>query len=320
MSTTKANKADDAMTAITASVIADIKAGIANPDGWTPGWTRGHSGMPHNVSTGKAYQGGNVLICLFLGAGFGYQGWATYKQWVDLGWQVAKGEKGTTLVKWNIIYRCTAEGCGNRGWKACPTPGHQSKRSIYPKAFTVFNADQVREVLTRDDDGKPTTTGTDPYRPIVEGTAPEPVTAAEEFFGAIGADVRNAPGRAFYSPSGDFISVPAIEDYHEGERYYATLAHEHIHWTGAESRLNRELSQQRDEYAFEELVAELGAAFTCGTLGLETELRTDHAQYLANWLEVLQNDEKALWKAAGLASKAHTFLAESNQAAVDIAA
>ena len=95
------------------------------------------------------------------------------------------------------------------------------------------------------------------------------------------------------------------------------------HWTRHKSRLDRDLGRKRwgdAGYAMEELVAELGSAFLCADLDLTPEVREDHAAYIANWLEVLKNDKRAIFSAAAHAQSAADFLSrlqakDSEQAA-----
>jgi antirestriction protein ArdC len=97
------------------------------------------------------------------------------------------------------------------------------------------------------------------------------------------------------------------------EGFYATLLHElthNAHWTAPKSRLDRDLSKRFDnrEVAAEELVAEIGAAILCAKLEITAEPRPDHAQYLANWLELLRHDSRAIFTAAAKASQAVAYL------------
>ena len=84
----------------------------------------------------------------------------------------------------------------------------------------------------------------------------------------------------------------------------------HTHWTATESRCDRQLGKRFGDsaYAAEELIAELGAAFTCAHLGLSTEPREDHAQYLASWLKVLKADSRAIFTAASKAQQATDWM------------
>jgi antirestriction protein ArdC len=94
------------------------------------------------------------------------------------------------------------------------------------------------------------------------------------------------------------------------ENYYSTLFHELTHWTGAKHRLDRQFGKRFGDnaYAFEELVAELGAAFNCATLGITSTPRADHAQYIENWLQVLKGDKRAIFHAASKAAQSVDYL------------
>jgi antirestriction protein ArdC len=88
----------------------------------------------------------------------------------------------------------------------------------------------------------------------------------------------------------------------------ATSLHECGHWTGHKSRLDRDLKSRFNEkaYAAEELVAELNAAFLCAHLGITGQLR--HADYIASWISLLKQDDRAIFTAASQASKAADYL------------
>jgi antirestriction protein ArdC len=111
--------------------------------------------------------------------------------------------------------------------------------------------------------------------------------------------------------AGDFIQIPEFRQFREPTGYYSTLAHEHVHWTGAANRLAREFGRRfgDEAYAFEELIAELGAAFLCAGLGLSNEPRPDHAAYIASWLRVLKGEKRAIFTAASKAQAAADYLA-----------
>jgi antirestriction protein ArdC len=93
--------------------------------------------------------------------------------------------------------------------------------------------------------------------------------------------------------------MPPFEAFKDAEAFYATLGHEHQHWTGAEKRLNRSLKNRfgSEAYAMEELGAELGAAFLCADLGLTVNPRPEHAAYIDSWLQVLRGDKRAIFTA-----------------------
>ena len=97
----------------------------------------------------------------------------------------------------------------------------------------------------------------------------------------------------------------------DAESYYSTLAHEMTHWTKHPSRLARDLGRKQwgDEgYAQEELVAELGAAFLCADSGTGDRAARGEPSYIANWLDVLKNDTRFIFKAAAHAQRAADYL------------
>jgi antirestriction protein ArdC len=293
-------KADQIYTEITEKIIEKLEAGLATGE-WTPPW-HDRLGLPHNATTGKHYSGGNIIALWITEIDREYptSDWATYRQWDAIGAQVRKGEKATHLIKW-------VEPSGKRDRAA---HGDDAKKPrLVPVGFSVFNAAQV-----------------DGY--VAPAQAPRdeitPIEHAEAFFAATGSKVtQHNEGRAFYSPGGDYIVLPPIADFKSAEGYYATLAHEHVHWTGAKSRLDREgitttgITKTREQYAFEELIAELGSAFLGAVLGITPELRDDHVQYLRSWLTALKNDNKLLFKAATGAQKAVDFLAAFSAESLD---
>jgi antirestriction protein ArdC len=168
------------------------------------------------------------------------------------------------------------------------------------KGYTVFNVEQI--------DGLPEHFYAKPA-PRTESL--QRIAHADAFFAATKADVRHGGNRACYVISQDHVQMPPFEAFRDAESYYATLAHETVHWTKHPSRLDRDFGRKRwgDEgYAAEELVAELGSAFLCAELELTPEVRDDHAAYLATWLEVLKRDKRAIFTAASHAQRAADFL------------
>jgi antirestriction protein ArdC len=144
----------------------------------------------------------------------------------------------------------------------------------------------------------------------------QPVEACEAMVSATGADIRNGGLRAFYNYAEDYIGMPARSSFVSADRYYSTMFHELTHWTGKAGRCNRDLTKGRfgnPEYAAEELVAELGAAFLANRFGFDVV--TQSASYLKNWLKALKDDASMLVTAASAAQKAVDFLAPSAEEA-----
>lgn len=140
--------------------------------------------------------------------------------------------------------------------------------------------------------------------------AAERSTQAEAFFQSQPATIWHGSDDAFYDPRSDLVSMPSFDAFVSADAFYSVLAHELTHWTGAKPRLDRDLSGRfgSDAYAMEELVAELGAAFITGHLGLDSEPRRDHAPYIASWLRVLGSDPRAIVTAASKAQAAADYL------------
>lgn len=282
----------DVMDKVAAAIIKSIEEGMVDGTWKRPWVSTGSNGLPFNALTGKPYSGGNIFA-LWLAEweqGYGTSRWATYKQWTELGAQVRKGETGTHCVKYTPV-DCRDHGKDVR----CDKCGRMAVRS-----FALFNEAQVD--------------GWSAPEAVAPVNASERLETLDAFFGNIGADVRVGGDSAHYAPVNDYIAVPAFEYFVDADAYYATLAHEFIHWTGHEDRLARDLSGRfgTSSYAVEELVAELGAAMLCSILNVSDTPRADHARYLKHWLEVLKEDSKALWAAASLASKAVAFIESKN--------
>jgi len=254
---------------------------------WSPCWNRA-TAMPHNATTGRAYNGINILLlwAAQMNNGFSSAQWASYKAWKKAGAQVRKGEKGQMIIYWNITTKVDAHG----------------NEETFPmlRYFTVFNADQV--------DGWDL-----PEAPV---TLFNRNAECERIINDTGAQIVHGGGRACYIPSVDQIHMPKFEDFHTAEHYYSTTFHELAHWTGAKSRLNRDLTGRFGDYAYgmEELVAELTAAFLCASLGFESTTRDDHLKYIKGWLEKIKEDKYAIITAASKADKAMQYILNGAEA------
>jgi antirestriction protein ArdC len=150
-----------------------------------------------------------------------------------------------------------------------------------------------------------------PENLVIAAPPPEPgliEPKVEALIKASGIDFRIGGSRAFYMPAQDFVQVPPPQAYFEPINWHRSALHELGHASGAPHRLNRDLSGSfgSKKYAFEELVAEMNAAFCCASLGIVPTVR--HADYLGSWLEVLREDNRAIVRAASQASKAADFL------------
>lgn len=289
--TTKDATRTDIYTRITDQILVHLEAGVKP---WTQPWQSagGNVSRPlrHN---GEPYAGINVLTlwCSAMDRGFTSAMWMTFKQALELGGAVRKGEKGSPVVFASSMSK-TEEHASS---------GEEQERNIpFLKAYTVFNVEQI--------DGLP---GRFATKAEIVVNPDQRIADADVFFANTGAIVSHGGDRAFYAPGADFIQMPAFELFRDAQSYYATLAHEATHWTSHKSRLDRSFDQKRfgdDGYAREELVAELGAAFLCADLGLALSERTDHAEYLGFWLKVLKDDNRAIFSAAAHAQRAIHYL------------
>lgn len=291
MKTRKAKR--DLYQEITDKVIAALEAGTAP---WRCPWDRsGEIGLPMNHKTGDGYKGINIAILWMTQQeqGFSSGRWLTYKQAAELGGQVRKGEKGTTAIFYKPLERETGE--------IDPKTGEaEIERIPMIRAFTLFNLDQIQGI----------------ERPEVALAGRfDPLPKAEQALQASGVAIHEGGTRAFYRPSTDEITMPDRERFELAMDYYATALHELTHATKHKSRCNRkpyESKAQKGAYAFEELVAELGAMFTMATLGLAGEVQ-DHAAYIDSWLSVLREDKRAIFKAAAQAQQAHEWIMEASK-------
>ena len=290
-------KAQDIIETVVSQIVTEIEAG-ALP--WAKPWKSGEGMALGGFAlplrhTGEAYRGVNVLALWVAAAAKGYRArhWMTFKQAQALGGMVRKGEKATGIIYADQVRR-----------EEETSEGETVEKSFsFLKAYAVFNAEQIEGLPERFYVTAPT-----PAQDETPADAQEIPGAA--WLDAVPADLRHGGDRAFFSPHFDFVQMPHPEQFKNPQAYTSTLIHELTHWTGHKSRLDR-LEHKRwgdDAYAFEELVAELGAAFGCAMLGLVPAIREDHAPYLAGWLKKLKADPRALVSAAAKASQAIDWL------------
>lgn len=288
------NQRIDVYARITDRIVEDLARGVRP---WMQPW---HASNAEGRITrplrhdGLPYSGMNVLLLWSEGMARGFVSpmWMTFKQALELGAAVRKGESGSTVVFASRFTKAEADGSG----------GEVEREIPFLKAYSVFNVEQIDGLPDHD------------YRPAAAVLDPvERVEHAERFFRNTGAVIRHGGSRAFFSPASDHIQMPIFESFRDAASYYATLSHETAHWTALPHRVGRDLSRyakDRTERAREELIAELSSCFVCADLGISPELepRPDHASYLQSWLEVLSNDKRAIFQAAAHAQRAVAYL------------
>lgn len=263
---------------ITRKIVAELKKG-------TPPWVKPWScearvGLPRNYASNRPYSGINVLLVWLsaLERGFTDTRWLTANQIRELGGSF-KRQQATRIVFAKQYTR---------------KPGTDEEETFFVhKLYNVFNAEQVSGVDLRPEDSAP------PFGARI--------LELEAFIEAQGVPVTYGGDRAFYSPSRDAVVTPHPGNFSSPEAYYAVVLHELAHASGHPDRLNRPRGERGSAaYAFEELVAELAAAFLCAEFGLRE--CAHHAAYLGFWTELLENDPKAIFRAAREASRAAGFL------------
>lgn len=273
---------------VTDRIIAELEKGAAP---WVKPW-RADGSADRNVISGKPYRGINRML---LGmSGYSSPFWGTFKQWLDKGGAVRKGEKATHIVFFKPVTSMTEadEGGENVGKSYCVLRG-----------YCVFNLAQVD--------------GIEMPAPVIAAPEHDRHTLAELTLKHSGARIEHGGDAAFFSPSGDYIKMPHLSAFDNAPSYYATAMHELTHWTGHKSRLDRNQLGKfgNPAYAFEELVAEMGAAFLCADHGIQGELR--HAGYIQSWLKACRDNDRAIFKAAALAQQAADYVAQLAAAATD---
>jgi len=251
---------------------------------WIKPWSgKGTGNMPRNAVSKRAYSGANVLLLWLAAENNGYTSgkWLTYKQAQELGGNVRKGEKSTS-----IVYASTFEKQNENGDK-----------DVIPflKSYAVFAVEQCEGLEALQE------------KPMILNIEQRD-SDCEAFIQSTGAIVRHGGGRAYYTSKDDYIMLPPFETFNGSNGYYNTALHELVHWSGHETRCNRQFGKRFGDkaYAAEELVAELGAAFMCAEFGYDAV--TQHAAYIQSWIDLIKDDCKAFITAASKASAAVEYL------------
>src|SRR5438477_10083718 len=276
----------DVYTEVSARIIAELERRAAP---WVKPWsaTPGQN-VPQNAVTNRPYSGCNVIL-LWLARN---RGWATprfltFKQALEAGGHVRKGEHGTKVY---FVKQLQVKG----------SEGDEMESRLVPmmREYTVFNVNQCDGLPDSIQAGKPMRVRNYETRDAL----------ADDFLRSTGADIREGQGEAYYVPSQDFISIPAFQAFKGADHFYNTAFHELTHWSGHKSRLDRDLKIRfgARSYAAEELVAELGAAFLSAESGFDGDVR--NVGYIATWIELLKADKRAFVAACSKASKAADYL------------
>ncbi len=281
------------------NLIAQLKQGTAP---WQKPWQPGDpiAALPHNTTSGNRYRGINALQ--LMSQPFADTRWMTYKQASALGAQVKKGEKGTQIQYWKFNEERIKK--DDNGKPLLSSEGQPIKELVKlerPRAFyaNVFNAEQI--------DGLP---------PLnIKAPDWNPLERAEQILQASHAVIKHGElDRAFYRPTTDRIHLPHKNQFSTSDGYYSVALHELGHWTGHESRLNRDLSNPfgSEAYAKEELRAEIASMLLGHELGIGHD-PGQHAAYVDHWIKALQEDPKEIFRAAADAEKIQDYVLSLSQ-------
>jgi antirestriction protein ArdC len=264
---------------VTEQILKQLESGVAP---WHRPWT---TKIPKNIVSKHAYRGINVFLLASNGYGSAY--WLTYKQAIERGGHVKKGEHGTRVVFWKIGTRETQE----------PDGDTIERKSILLRYYTVFNVEQCEGIAAPD--ASRTVNPIEECERIVS-QMPNPPAMQQD-------------GRAWYRPSTDTIGMPSRNAFNSSEEYYSTLFHELTHSTVHSNRVGRDGIEKlntfgSESYSKEELIAEMGAAVLCGVAGIERKTLSNSAAYLQSWINVLKSDSHMVVSAASQAQKAADYI------------
>lgn len=287
---TKQVHADYAKT-VADKVIKMLEEGTAPwTQPWKPGFgPTGREAMPFNAASGRAYSGGNALHLWAVAQERGYEDnrWMTFKQVQDRGLRLKEGSKGhgAKVEFWDfskVRQDKTDEGESGK-------TDEQRRRGPSVFLFTVFNGSMV--------EGMPEQA----KRQVPDITWRH--GECERLLAESGASINHDGGdRAFYRPLSDTIHLPVKEAFESATGFFATALHELGHWSGHETRLNRDQSGVfgTESYAKEELVAELSSMMMGDRLGIGHD-PGQHVAYIGSWIKLLKKDPMAIMRAASQA-------------------
>jgi antirestriction protein ArdC len=251
---------------------------------WQKPW-KAKTGLPRNFVSQKSYRGINVFLLLAMSYESPF--WLTFRQALQLGGSVRKGEKSCPVIFWKQTTFDDKE-------------SGEAKKIPLLRFYHVFNIAQCDGLKIVSEPVEQVVNGIIKPDEIVEHMPQRP-------------EIKHGMTRAFYSPREDCVGLPVRERFERAEGYYATLFHELIHATGHDSRLNRATITEKagfgsNPYCKEELIAEIGAAFLCGYAEIAERTIENSAAYLHGWLEQLRNDKTLIVQAAAQAQKAADFI------------
>jgi len=289
---------------ITDRIIESLEKGVIP-------WINPYTGKQHqNYVSKHEYNGVNALLLNAISFDRGYSSpyWVTYKQAKEKGWNVKKGAKSAMVTFWKeyIGKQSTPDGIeetiiNENGVEE--KQENKNERKFVLRYYTIFNLDEVEGCEIPKDNNE------DTDFTVIANT----VSIPSDYCKSQGINVeKTLNGASFYAPLTDSIGLAPVKP----EFFVPVFAHECVHSTGHEKRLNRfssDLFVERSEYSFEELVAEIGSAMLCSQMGIEFSIENS-ASYVSGWAEFLKEDKKtAIVRASAKAQKAVEFILKAAQ-------
>ena len=259
---------------------------------WLKSWSA-PNGFPQNFITKKEYRGFNFfhLSDVMTEKGYTAPYFLTFNQIRSLKGKLKKGSKSAHIYFYKML-------------KVEDKETLKEKTIPLLKRYNVFNIEDTDIEYELD------------QTPLNDN---ERYENAENFVLGTNADIRYGGHAAFYKPSGDYIQNPKLEYFIDSDNYYATILHELTHWSGAKHRLDRVNSSSRKDYAFEELIAELGSVFLCSHLGISIE-KNQHPEYLQGYVKILKENPQILWQVASKAQQAFDYIKDTVEQSNEVAA
>lgn len=242
------------------------------------------TGLPRNLVSNKPYRGINVFLLMAMS--YESPHWLTFRQAIQLGGNVKKGEKSCPVVFWKQMQVEDRES------------GEEKKIPLL-RLYHVFNVVQCEGLKNIPAEDTSSFVATEAAEIVAK--MPQPPT------------IKHGMTAAYYSPSDDTVGMPERNRFNTEDSYHATIFHELVHSTGHEKRLKRTSIMERNgfgsnPYCKEELIAELGSAFLCGQASIVERTIDNSAAYLEGWLKQLQQDKTLIVYAAAQAQKAADFI------------
>lgn len=312
----KVDRIDNALQKFSDMLIARMEQ--MKESKWKKGWTDGRTaqfGLPQNL-VGRPYTGSNAFLCQIHTTMEHYRMpvYLTIKQIRDAGGMIKKGEHSIPIFKWDLRIKDKDGKKLSESDYRNMTKEEQAECTVRPylKVYNEWNIDQtnLEEVNKEKYDAILKRFKSEPIKDEVgmyKNEAFDNLLKEQSWVCPIEYEKFNES--AFYSPKRDQIVVPSKKQFNisntpedvfkDGMEFYGTTIHEMAHSTGHESRLGRDgivkIDQfGSDQYAKEELVAELTSALIGNAMGFDSRIRENNIAYLQNWIGSLKKDSKFL--------------------------